>query len=184
MELEGDQKLVLYAVGALDTPLKTKIKLQKLFFLVTNVFKDMDNLFKFEAHLFGPYSETLDELSEELISLGLIEKNNAEFSLTPLGLEEYHSLTPNNELKKVINDFKEFLNDMTDDEVLIFIYAFYDDYISESIKWDSLKKYRVETALHLLENDKISFSKAVELSGKKYSDFQKIAIENNIRWRK
>jgi len=172
MELESDQKLLIYAVGALGTPLKTRIKLQKLFFLVSNVFEDIGNAFRFEPHLFGPYSEILDETSEELIDLDLIRKNkNKPFSLTTKGRDEYEKLSPMKELKDVIDDFKGFLNDMSDDEIMTFIYTFYPNYISESTEWDRLKKKRMKIALDLLKKDKISFSKAVHLSGKKYREF-------------
>ncbi|GLI11558.1 hypothetical protein MARBORIA2_06480 [Methanobrevibacter arboriphilus] len=184
MKLEGDQKLLIYAVGSLDTPLKSRIKLQKLFFLVSNVFEDINDAFRFEPHLFGPYSEILDETSEELIDLDLIKKNkNSPFLLTAKGKEEYEKLSPKKELKEVIDDFKNFLNDMSDDEVMTFIYAFYPDYISESTKWDKLKKKRSKIALNLLKKRKISFSKAVQLSELGYREFQDLANSEGIKWR-
>jgi len=184
MELEGDQKLLIYVIGALDTPLKTRIKLQKLFFLVSNVFEDINDAFRFEPHLFGPYSEILDETSEELIDLDLIRKNkNSPFVLTPEGKEEYKKLSPKNELKEVIDDFKIFLNDMNDDEIMAFIYSFYPEYTSESTEWDRLKKKRLKIALNLLRRGKISFSKAVNLSGIKYKEFQDLANNEGIKWR-
>jgi len=139
MDLEGDQKLILYAIGALDEPLKTKVKLQKLFFLVSNVFEDLKEEFEYEPHLLGPYSEELDNLSLELIKLGLVGKRGASFILTDWGKEEFKKLKPKKELKSVIIDFKKFLNDMPDDDVLTFIYVFYPDYTDESSKWDELK---------------------------------------------
>lgn len=185
MELHGDQKLLIYSIGILDEPLRSRIKLQKLFFLVSNVFKDMDDLFKFEPHLFGPYSEPLDDLCRELIALDLIRENNRRgFRLTTKGWEEFKKIRPQKELKEVISDFKQFINDIPDNELMTFIYACYPDYISESYVWDDLKRDRVKYALDLLKKNKISFSRAVEVSGKNFSDFQRIAKDNNIRWRR
>lgn len=183
MELDGDQKLLLYAVGALDEPLRSSVKLQKLFFLISNVFEDIDDLFKFEPHLFGPYSESLDNLSSELINLGLITKRGSSFILTPKGENEFHKIKPKKPLKEVINDFKSFLNDIPDEKLMIFIYACYPNYISESVKWDKLKKNRVKAALYLLKHEKVSFSKAAQIAGKNFGEFQYIAKENKIRWR-
>ncbi|MEW6010643.1 MAG: hypothetical protein AB1604_05070 [Euryarchaeota archaeon] len=183
MYLEPDQKLILYAIGALEEPLKSKIKLQKLFFLVSNVFKDLNDIFEFEPHLFGPYSEELDNLSLELIKLGLVEKKGSSFILSEKGYYHFAELKPKKELKKVICDFKDFLNDIPDDEILTFVYVFYPDYIDESSKWDKLKKDRVKFALDLLKNDKISFSKAAKISGESFSEFEMITQKNRIRWR-
>lgn len=184
MQLDADQKLFIYAVGALDEPLRSKIKLQKLFFLVSNAFEDIDNLFKFEPHLFGPYSESLEDLSNEILKLGLIDKKGSSFILSNKGKSEYNNIHPKSELKNIIEEFKEFLNDLPDDEVMTFIYACYPDYISESIKWDKLKQNRIGVALDLLKNNKISFSRAAEVSGKDFAEFKNIAKENEIRWRK
>lgn len=182
-KLEPDQNLILYAIGALDKPLKSKVKIQKLFFLVTNVFKELESLFFFEHHLLGPYSEEVEVISSELIKLGFVKKVGSSFVLTPKGKEEYNNLKPREDLENVINDFKEFLNNMPDDKILTYIYVFYPDYIDESAKWDKLKENRVNTALYFLSKNKLSFSKAVKISGLPFKEFEKIAIQNNIRWR-
>ena len=95
----------------------------------------------------------------------------------------YAALKPKKELKKVILDFKDFLNDIPDNNILTFIYVFYPDYIDESSKWDSLKKNRINTALYFLKKNKISFSKAVKISGQPFKEFEDIARENRVRWR-
>ena len=50
--------------------------------------------------------------------------------------------------------FKEFLNDLPDEEILAFIYVSYPDYISESAKWDELKPERIKIAVSLLRKEK------------------------------
>ena len=49
-ELEDREKVIFYSIGALDKPIKTKIKLQKLIFLFSNVFKDYKDLLEFDKH--------------------------------------------------------------------------------------------------------------------------------------
>lgn len=138
--LNDEEKLVLYAIGAVDnSPLKSRIKIQKLMFLISNVFKDFQGLLHFEPHLFGPYSETLDNVLESLIRLGYVQTIGSNFRLTKSGLNAYSSLKPKPELARVIDDFKRFLNDLNDEEVLAFVYVSYPKYISESVKWDELK---------------------------------------------
>ena len=126
IRLNDEEKLVLYAIGAVDnSPLKSRIKIQKLMFLISNIFKDFQGLLHFEPHLFGPYSETLDNVLESLIRLGFVESIGSNFRLTDLGLKAYSSLKPKPELANVIDDFKRFLNDLNDEEILAFIYASY-----------------------------------------------------------
>ncbi len=183
--LDDEEKIVLYSLGALNnTPLRSRIKIQKLLFLISNVFSEYKDLLEFEPHLFGPYSETLENILDDLIKLGLVVKKGVKYELTEKGKKLYAHLKPKKELIKVIEDFKEFLNDLPDDEILAFVYVTYPDYISESAKWDELKKDRVEIAISLLKKEKVSFGKAVEISGLTSQKFEKILEERGIKWKK
>jgi predicted HTH domain antitoxin len=182
--LNDEKKLVLYAIGAVDnSPLISRIKIQKLMFLISNVFKDFQGLLHFEPHLFGPYSETLDNVLESLIRLGFVESIGSNFRLTSAGLKANSSLTPKPELARVIDDFKRFLNDLNDEEVLAFIYASYPKYISESVKWDELKPRRKDFAISLFRKNKVSFGKAAEIAGLNPMEFDILLKNKNIRWR-
>lgn len=182
--LNEEERLVLYSIGALNnTPLTGKTKLQKLLFLLSNVFRNFHDLLEFEPHLLGPYSETVDYILEDLIQLGLIDKNNNCYKLTDLGLEMYHQLKPKRELMDVIEDFKGFLNDLPENELLAFIYVSYPKYISESAVWDKLKLDRLRISISLLKKHKLSFSKAAEIAGLNIIDFEKFLRNKNIRWR-
>lgn len=183
--LNNEEKIVLYSLGALgNTPLRSRTKLQKLLFLFSNVFQDFQDLLEFEPHLLGPYSETIDYVVEDLIQLDLIEKRNNSYKLTEKGLEIYSQLRPKKDLTKVIEDFKEFLNDMSDDEVLTFIYIFYPKYIAESARWNELKKERIKIAISLLKKQKVSYSKAVEIAGLSINEFEDLLMKRNIRWKR
>jgi len=182
--LNDEEKLILFTIGSMDrAPIRSKIKIQKILFLISNVFKGFQNLLEFEPHLFGPYSETLDYVLESLIKLGLVKKEGSSYRLTDDGQDLVESLKPKPELINVINDFKSFLNDLSDDEILVFIYASYPQFISESVKWDDLKPRRVSIAHSLLNKGKISFSKAAEIAGMSSGDFDKLLKERGMAWR-
>ena len=184
IDLNDEEKLLLYAVGALSyTPLRSKIKIQKLIFLVSNAFSGFQQLLHYEPHYLGPYSETLENTLNSLIRLGYVEAEDSNFRLTKKGIDIFKSLTPKPELVRVINDFKNFLNDLSDNEILAFIYASYPEYISESVKWDELKPRRVEFAISLLRNGKVSFGKAAEIAGLSQIEFDRILKRRNLRWR-
>jgi predicted HTH domain antitoxin len=137
----------------------------------------------YEPHYLGPYSETLENTLNSLVRLGYIEAEDSNFHLTQKGIKIFKSLTPKPELVRVIDDFKSFINDLSDNEILTFIYTSYPEYISESVKWDELKPRRVEFAISLLRNDKVSFGKAAEIAGISQIEFDRVLKKRNLRWR-
>lgn len=185
IDLNDEEKIVLYSIGALNNrPLKSKVKIQKLLYLFSNVFSDFGKLLDYEPHLFGPYSEIVDDVLEDLLTLGLVQKEGNSYTLGIKGQDAFNAIKPKKELIEVMNDFKEFIHDLPDNEILTFIYVFYPDYISESAKWDEIKPNRIKVAVSLLKKEKISFSKASELAQMNPVDFERYLISNNIRWRR
>ena len=182
-QLEDDEKIVLYVIGASDQPLRSKLKIQKILFLVTNVFEDLNDLLKYEPHLMGPYSERVDYLLKDLGQLGLVIVINSNYSLTPKGRNVFVRLKPKKELSDVIDDFKAFLNDLSDNEIMTFIYTFYPKYTSESTKWEELKQNRIEYANRLLLKGKVSFSKAAQMADMNVQDYAELLKRRKVKWR-
>jgi len=182
-QLEDDEKIVLYAIGALDQPLRSKLKIQKILFLVVNVFEDLNDLLRYEPHLMGPYSERIDYLLSDLERLGLVSVSGSSYFLTGMGQEVFKKLKPKKELSEIIDDFKAFLNDLSDNEVMTFIYTFYPKYTSESTKWDELKENRVDYANRLLLKGKVSFHKAAQMANLDAQDYADLLKRSNIKWR-
>jgi uncharacterized protein YwgA len=183
-ELSDEEKILVYALGALGhSPLRTKVMIQKLLFLFSNVFTGFKGLLRFEPHLLGPYSETVENTLQSLIQLGLVQERGSGYQLTSDGQELFDMLSPKEEIVKVISDFKEFLHDLSEDEILTFIYSIYPEYIAESARWDKLKSRRLELAISLLRKGKLSFSKAAEVAGMNVGDFERALNERRVRWR-
>lgn len=182
--LESDEKIVLYSIGALrNTPLRSKVKLQKLLFLVTEVFPEWNDLLEYESHLLGPYSERVDNILEDLIALGLVERFESTFRLTSDGQQIFVTIKPKSQIVEVMEDFKEFLNDLPDNQVLTFVYVFYPEYMGESARWEQLKKDRVKNAIAMLSRGKISFTKAAEVAGMGPEEFSALLERRGVRWR-
>lgn len=180
--LNPEERIILYAVGALDRPLRSKVKLQKLLFLVSNVFDDINELMRFEPHFLGPYSEVIVSVTEQLETLGLIQKETEGYTLTPMGAEVFARLRPVPQLVSVMADFKELLNDLNDNDVLTFIYACYPQYTKESLLWEDLQKNRMRVAVSLLRKGKLSTGRAAQVAGLGEADF--IATLNEPRTRR
>lgn len=182
--MEPDEKILLYAIGALDnSPLRSKVRLQKLLFLLSKVFPEWDDLLEFESHLLGPYSERVDNILEDLIALDLVRKTGSSYSLTESGSRVFNTLKPKEQLVEVIEDYKDFLNDLTDEQVLTFVYVFYPEYIGESAKWDDLKGDRVKNAISMLLKGKVGFSKAAEVAGLSPGEFSTLLERRGVNWR-
>jgi len=182
--LEDEEKILLYSIGALgNTPIRNKTKLQKLLFLTSNVFNEYQDLLSFEPHLYGPYSEYVEDILDDLIKMELVSEERKQYKLTALGEELYNRLKPKEELVTVLEDFKLFLNDLTNDELLAFVYVTYPKFTSEAVKWDELKNNREYYALQLLKKKKVSFAKAVEISGLSSSEFDILTKKEGIKWR-
>ena len=184
IDINDEEKLVLFSIGALgNIPLRSKIIIQKLLFLIANVFKGFHELLRYEPHLYGPYSETVENVLYSLVKVGYIEKIENQYRLSKEGVNIFKSLHPKPELVNVIEDFKRFLNDLNFNELLAFIYVSYPEYISESVKWDELKTRRKDIAISLLRKKKVSFAKASEIAGMSGIEFDNLLKEMGIRWR-
>jgi len=181
-DLEDEDKIILYALGVLDyEPLRSKVKLEKMLFLVSNVFENYRDLLDFDEYLLGPYSEIVNDALENLIRLGVVDQRKSHYYLTDLGKQLYDRLKPQDELIQVLEDFKKFLNDLRDDEVLAFVYVTYPRFQKESKKWDGLKKNRIDIAISLLQKNKVSLSKAAEISGLNLTKFMGIIKKKGVR---
>lgn len=181
--LSQEEMLVLLIVGALEEPLRSKVKMQKIIFLIGNAIEGLHEDLGYEAHKFGPYSDSVDHMAEDLENLNYISKSGSRFTLTDKGREEYARLNPTSQVKALVENLKEFLNDMTDDEVNTYIYTFYPDYTEEATEWERLKLERIPRSKRLLKRGKVSLSIAAAMAGMSSSDFAKILREDGTKWR-
>ena len=181
-ELSITQKFAISIISANNQPLKGKLWLQKGLFLLSKNIKNLDEDIIFESDLMGPYSEIVDEELEQLELMGLVKKDGNKISLTRYGGEISTIIKNNisNEEQDMINEFKELLSDLTDDELLAFIYFSFPDYTEESIKIRDILSKRKEIALKLFMKDKISIGKASEIAGISIEDIKKILIKKGI----
>lgn len=134
-------------------------------FWVSNVFPDLKDELRFEPHLIGPHSFKINQIRKDLITDELIEERNKEYRLMLIGKGVSSSLKLSEELREVIEEFKEFLHDLTEDEILTFVYVLYLEYISESTRWDRLRPKRKEIAMPILKKSKVSFAQAAKIAG-------------------
>ena len=171
--LSTTQRYIILLLRANDNrSIKGKLWLQKIMFLISQNIEELEEDADFEEDLMGPYSETIAEEFNQLIfekiiniryphNLSLHGTNIAEILINEISEEE----------REIIEDMKNFVNDLTDDDLLGFIYFSYPNFTEESIKYEKIKEKRVDIALSLYEKNKTSLGKASIISGLNQEEF-------------
>lgn len=176
------QKYSILLLSANDNqPIKGELWFQKELFLVAENIPKLEDETEFEEYLLGPYSENADAELEQLRTEGIIERNG-KIKLTPLGKEVAKKLEvrASTETKAIVSDMKSFLNDLSEDELLGFIYFSYPEMTIESEKFEEIKAKRGEIAVSLYRKKKVSLGKAACIAGLSEEDFIEKAKANNV----
>ncbi|NHV45103.1 MAG: hypothetical protein HA493_00450, partial [Candidatus Verstraetearchaeota archaeon] len=133
--LENVKKLSIiekYILMLLYVARKTKGKLwfHKEMFLLSKAFNELAEELDFESYSFGPYSEALEEYRDRLENSGLIKK----LELTEEGLRLAEELWKHEkeERKEIIKEIVEFLENLDEDELLLYIYVNYPEIADKS----------------------------------------------------
>lgn len=150
-----------------NDPLKNKVAFQKEMFLIADYIEKIKEQAEFIPHTFGPYSEAAENEMGNLQSLGLVKEQGHEYQITPTGVAAISNAKPAFSVEELeaIQDYKKFLNDMTEDELLLFVYVSYPDFKEESTVYDRVIKKRIPAAISLYKKGKVSLEKAAFLAG-------------------
>lgn len=150
-----------------DTPIKGKLKLQKIMFLLSDRIESLREQSDYDPDMLGPYSEVVDEESQYLQDIGIFTEGN-QLSLTNEGKEIAKELEKK-ESKHILDyliDYKRFLNDLTSNELLCYVYSAYPEMTDESVEYKRLLPIMEDTLLNLVKKQKISLNRAAELLNK------------------
>ena len=176
-QLNEVDRFILLLLGAKNQePVPGPIHFQKEMFLLSNLFPNLGDETDYEPYLLGPYSDIVANEAEQLQMSGLVNAEPARMSLTKDGKQAYEMLlkaSPEEEIKK-IEEFKDFLNDLSKDELLAFIYFSYpslEELEKESTEYKDLLPKRKKLAISLYKKGKISVEKAAQIAGKDFEDF-------------
>lgn len=162
---------LLYARG--KEGIKGDIFFQKELFLISNYIERIRNKTDFIPHFLGPYSESGEKSLDNLVSYKLVEKEKGKYNLTKKGISMFEDFKIKISLDEfeAIEDFKLFLNNLKRDELLVFIYASYPDYTTESVIKEKVLKNRIPISISLYKKEKVSLEKAAFLAGMSLEDF-------------
>lgn len=174
-QLNAAEKIALHLLGANNqNSVPGNIWLQKEFFLLSRHIDDLQPYLGFEPHFQGPFSETVNNIKDNLEYLGFVERTRAGLQLTERGeqVEETIRKGSSEEILDLVEEIKDLLNDLSKDELLVYIYYSYPDMTSESLEKDDLEPKRKSVAKKLYQRGKVDQKKAAELSGHSVSEFE------------
>jgi len=163
-DFEPEEELILLCLGANNySPVKTKIQYQKILFLFSNFKPKYLELFEYEPYNFGPYSEPAESIIEDFMVMGFVNKTNSQFFLTEKGKEIVENIKKNtdSELLDILDSLKNLANNLSDKELMTFIYLTFPEYTKNSTIWDKLK-LELPTLIQSLEKKNIFQKDEVE----------------------
>jgi len=159
--------LILYAKGPNKTicePIRGDLWAQKEMFLISRNVPSAEK--EFEAYLLGPFSELVDEYISQLKVSEYIKKDSEGVRLTEKGRTIASEIweKETDETKLMIEDVKSFLNDMTRDELLVFIYSTFEEFAEESEVKEEIERKRLDVSISLFKKHKISLKRAAAVA--------------------
>ena len=171
-DLSITQKASILLIGANSfQPIKGRLWFQKELFLIAQNVGELAEEADFESDFIGPYSEIADEELDQLRREGIVSKGKVE--LTPLGRDVANRLREQSPpaILRQISDMKRFLNNLTKEELLGFIYYSYPEMRVDSVEFAEIDKNRVQIAISLFGKRKVSLGKAALIAGMSQDDF-------------
>lgn len=164
-ECEMVPKYIILAVYLNDEPITGNTKLQQIMFLLSDVVEEVRDDCNYDADMYGPYSEIVAYELNYLTEMGVLYSVGNKIGTTPMGQDIAKELLKRErrEIINLLSKYKAFLNDLTINEALAYVYLAYPSMTSASTKIDDLKPNMENYIMSLVEKQKISAQRAAEL---------------------
>jgi len=168
---------------SLDKKMKSELHLQKALFIASQHLKRLKEILEFKPYRLGPYSDTLKEKLEVLEnSNAIIVNERKELILTKEGEEKIKSKKPTFSKEEIeyLSNISNFVNTLSEKELLLYIYVVYGAYEKSDV-FNELLKRRKEIAIEMLKKGAISTSLAAKLAGLSLPRFIKLLKQKGIK---
>lgn len=179
--LSDIQKVSILLLGSnLCEQVRGKLWYQKELFLIAKNIPQLEEETDFEEDFLGPYSEIADSELEQLKIENIVEPKKLKLTTFGKKISNVLSSKSSKNLLQLISDIKSFANNLSNDELLGFIYFSYPTFTTESLEFDRIKKNRLPISISLFEKGKISLGKAAEIAGISQEEMIKLLKEKGI----
>lgn len=175
-QIDTVQGFILALMGLGEEPeVRGDLHLQKEMYLLSRQLGALSDACDFQPYLKGPYSEDVDAALSDLKMMGVIEEGSGDrLQLTDEGRDLFEKIREEipPEVQERILESKDLFDDMSDDELLVFIYGVYPEMATESVIRDRVMAKRVAVARRLYEREKVSLERAAQLADMPIREFQ------------
>ncbi|HIE14034.1 TPA: hypothetical protein EYP70_02055 [Candidatus Bathyarchaeota archaeon] len=179
VEFSPTERLILLLLYALGGKIKGKLWIQKMFFELAKAFDSLREELDYDAYLYGPFSEALDEFIDMMENSGLIK----DLRLTEEGFsvaeQEWKGASPEEE--EIIEKNGKFLHNLDEDELILYTYVMSPKMAERSDIKERILKRRLEIVLRMLKEGKISMGLAAKLAGVPITKIRERAIRAGIK---
>ena len=162
------QKFIILLANANDEPIRGQLKLQKMMFLLSDIIEEIKEQNSYGADDSRPHSDIIKEKSQYLEQIGVLTSGPDGITITSEGKEIAKEMLKkvDKDIIDVLSEYKEFLNDLSSNELLSYVYSAYPNMTKESTNYEKLKPNMEYHLLSLVKKEKISAQRASELLNK------------------
>lgn len=162
---------ILLLLGARDKPLPSRLHLEKEVFMLSKAKPIINDIFRFEKHYKGPYSQILNEaLDEPAHRPNAYTLDDNGIHLTVEGKKEFDEIVSKLRdkssfaaLLSTLRLIRSLYDDLREDELLLLIYDEYDEYTEKSKEYDRINKNRKALSNNLRKRGSITQGRYDEL---------------------
>jgi len=170
-ELDDLMRLILYSVNATYGKALDDTHLQKIIFQILKIIDADPEAFDYRPHLYGPYSDAVEEEKKSLEEIGYLIERNGKIHIVESEIKNVSLIKPPSaeygfRIENIIRD----LDALSVQELLLMIYS--DDiestgghYLENSDVKDKIMADRKSIAMGMYKGKKVSLERASELAG-------------------
>lgn len=168
-------KFIILLTHANDEPIRGKLKLQKMMFVLSQIIDDIIEQSSDEVDNCGPYSEIVGEELRYMKQENILSESYGKISLTNKGKRLAKELAKyvDESTTDLLKECKLFFNDMTSKELLTYVYLAYPKMVEESLEYTNLKPFMEDQVFSLIKKEKITSLRAAELLHKTQAEIMK-----------
>ena len=176
------QKFIVLLADINDEPIHGQLKLQKIMFLVSEIVEKVKEQSKYEVSDYGPYSEIVEKELHYLEQIGVLTSKGAGITVTKEGKEIAKEIMDKVEMNIIgaLSEYKKFLNNLSSDELLAYVYSAYPDMIEGSVEYEKLKPNMEYHILSLVKKQKLNAHRVSELLNKPLAYVLELMKERGI----